>query len=237
MRLASAFDRSPSLVALTRLEDDTLVDVNDRFIAVLGYARTQLIGRTLVDAGVWERERHAVLLDQARHFRSVPGEPVELRTASGSTYRGLLNAEVVTLDGVDHLLNIIQDIRPFEARDAARRRAEARYRSIFENAVEAIYQSMPGGQFLDVNPAMAKLLGYDSPQELIRSVRNIGSQIYADPQARAEFTATLERDGRFENREAQVLRRDASLMWISENARAVRSDTGELLHYEGTFVD
>ena len=237
MKLASAFDHSPSLVALTRLDDDRLVDVNDTLAKTLGYRREEVLGKTPAELGVAPaRLRHA-FLDQVRHFRCLAGEPVAMRTKGGEELRGLLNAEVISLEGVDYVLSILQDIRPYEARDAARRRAEARYRSIFENAIEAIYQTAPDGQFLDANPALAKLLGYASPRELIKSVRDIGREIYVDPSSRAALMRLLKEAGHFENHEVQVRRRDGSTLWISENARAVLSDSGELMYYEGTFVD
>ena len=237
MKLASAFDHSPSLVALTRLDDDRLVDVNDTLARALGYEREAVLGKTPAELGVVPARLRQAFLEQVGHFRSMAGEPVSMRAKDGVQLRGLLNAEVLTLEGVDYVLSIIQDIRPYEARDAARRRAESRYRSIFEHAIEAIYQTAPDGQFLDANPALARLLGYASPRELIKSVRDIGREIYADPSARGELTQLLTEVGHFENREVEVRRRDGSTLWISENARAVRSDKGELMYYEGTFVD
>ncbi|MGE5625361.1 MAG: PAS domain S-box protein [Bacillota bacterium] len=237
MKLASAFDHSSSLVSLTRLADDQYVDVNDSFERALGYAREQVIGRTPVSLGLWEPDARARFLEKLRNAHSVNDEPVRWRRRDGGDYHGQLSAALVTLEGEHYVLSMIHDPMPQEASESARRRAEARYRSIFDHAVEAIYQSTPEGRFVDVNPAMARLLGYTSPEDLMHEVSNIGAQIYADSNARDEVMRILEREGHFEGHETQVRRRNGSLMWISENAHAVKGDGGKLLYYEGTFVD
>jgi diguanylate cyclase (GGDEF)-like protein/PAS domain S-box-containing protein len=237
VNLASAFDHSSSLVTLTRLADDRYVDVNDTFERVLGHARSAVLGKTPVELGVWQTEDRAAFLEKLRGARGLSGEPVRWHRADGGEYRGLLNAAVVTLEGEHYVLSIVEDVAKHEASDVARRRAEVRYRSIFDHAVEAIYQSTPEGRFNDANPAMARLLGYASPEELMQGVTDIGAEIYADPATRHEVNKLLEREGHFEGRETQVRRRDGGLMWISENAHAVKGEGGELLYYEGTFVD
>ncbi|NET88056.1 MAG: transporter substrate-binding protein [Kamptonema sp. SIO1D9] len=117
------------------------------------------------------------------------------------------------------------------------RNAEAKYRNIFENAVEGIFQSSPDGYFLDANPALARIYGYDSPQQLIAKVTNISEQVYIDPLRRQEFVQLLADVGRVVGFESQIYRRDGSLRWISENARAIHDEYGNLLYYEGTVED
>ena len=123
-----------------------------------------------------------------------------------------------------------------EAEDALRR-AEEKFRLIYENATEGITQSSPQGRFLTANPAMARILGYDSPQQLMAEVTDIGSQLYADPAERARYASLLLGEGRAVAFEARLRRRDGNLIWASMNARAVRDDTGELLYFEGTVED
>ncbi|HEY9849868.1 MAG TPA: ATP-binding protein [Leptolyngbyaceae cyanobacterium] len=117
------------------------------------------------------------------------------------------------------------------------RLTEARYRSIFENAVDGIFQATPDGRYLDANPALATLYGYATPQELIESVTDIAGQIYVDPHRRSEFIAILKQQDRVSKFESQIYRKDGSIIWISENARAVKDSHGNLLYYEGTAED
>jgi PAS domain S-box-containing protein len=119
----------------------------------------------------------------------------------------------------------------------ARREAERKYRDIFENAVEGIFQTTPAGGFLTVNPALAGMLGYESPEELIRERRDIALQGYVDPNGREEFQRLLETQDTVAGFEHQVYRKDRSKIWMSENVRAVRDASGKLLYYEGTIED
>jgi diguanylate cyclase (GGDEF)-like protein/PAS domain S-box-containing protein len=237
VKLASAFNGSSSLVALTRLSDGCFVDVNDGFERALGYAREDLIGKTSVQLGIWDADRRERFVRELVEQRHITTRPMTYRRQDGSEFESQLVAAVVTVDGEHYVLGILEDVRERQAGRAAQRRAEARYRSIFDHAVEAIYQSSPDGRFLDANPAMARLLGYVSPQELMQGVQDIGNQIYADPRSRAVLVQQLEREGRFEDRQIEVLRRDGSRMWVSENAHAVKGEGGELLYYEGSLVD
>ena len=119
----------------------------------------------------------------------------------------------------------------------SRSRAEDRYRRIFENAVEGMFQTTPDGGYLSVNPALARMYGYATPQDLMSAVRDIGAVVYADPHRREEFKRIMAERGVVERFDYQVRRRDGSLIWISENARAVRDENGEIYCYEGSVED
>ena len=120
---------------------------------------------------------------------------------------------------------------------ATARRAEEKYRSIFENALEGIFQSTPQGTFLAANPAMARILGYSSPEELLRERRDISLQSYVDPRCREEFKHLVEAHGAVTGFEYEAYRKDGSKVWVSENARVVRGEDGKVVCYEGTLED
>lgn len=121
--------------------------------------------------------------------------------------------------------------------ELALRQAEEKYRGIFENATEGIYQTTIEGQYLSANPALAEIYGYSSAQELIEQIVDISCQVYVHPQRRAEFTQQLTENGFVSDFEAQVYRKDGEMIWISESARAVRDSDGQILHYEGVAID
>ncbi|WP_298231363.1 bifunctional diguanylate cyclase/phosphodiesterase [uncultured Azohydromonas sp.] len=139
--------------------------------------------------------------------------------------------------GLAILEGIIQDVTDRKKSNENLLEAERRYRSIFENAIEGIYQSTMAQGYLDVNPALARIYGYDSPSQLIEGLRDIGSQLYVDLNRRLEFMQIMDKHGIVSNFESRVYRRDGSVIWISENARAVRNEAGEVLFYEGTVED
>ncbi|MEC4894045.1 MAG: adenylate/guanylate cyclase domain-containing protein [Oscillatoria sp. PMC 1051.18] len=119
----------------------------------------------------------------------------------------------------------------------ALRLAEQRYHSIVENAIDGIFQTTPQGRYLSANPALAKIYGYDSPEEMIATLKNLHHQLYVDPNRRQEFIAAMAKDNAVSAFESMIYRKDGSKIWISENARAVRDSTGKLLYYEGTVSD
>ena len=119
----------------------------------------------------------------------------------------------------------------------ALRHAEVQYRSIFDNSLHGIYQSTPEGRFLNVNIAFARMLGYDSPAEMIESVHSIEQDYYVDPGVRARLKETFESGGAVQGFECQARRRDGSVIWTRESFYAVRDPAGSLLYYEGAVED
>ncbi|MFO7141088.1 PAS domain-containing sensor histidine kinase [Arthrospira sp. PCC 8006] len=117
------------------------------------------------------------------------------------------------------------------------RQTEAKYRSIFENAAEGICQTTPDGRYISANPALARILGYDSPEDLIANLTDVSTQLYVKPTRRAEFVAAIAKSSVISGFESQVYRQDGTTIWISENARAVFDAMGELVCYEGTVED
>lgn len=129
------------------------------------------------------------------------------------------------------------DITERDRAEQALREAEAKYRNIFEHAVEGIFQTTPDGSYLSANPSLAKIYGYQSAEEMMRDLTNIQQQLYVDPHRRGEFIQALQRDDGVTDFESQIYRHDGTIIWIAENARAVYNSHGELLYYEGTVED
>ncbi|MBD2314730.1 PAS domain S-box protein [Desertifilum sp. FACHB-1129] len=140
----------------------------------------------------------------------------------------------VTLDaGKQRWYAIARDIN----RTHAFEQAEAQYRSIYENAVEGIFQTTPEGQYINANPALARIYGYDSVSEMIAALTDIEHQLYVNPQRRADFIAQLQQHDTLSNFEAEIYRRDRTIIWISEKARIVRDRSGNILYFEGFVED
>jgi len=113
------------------------------------------------------------------------------------------------------------------------RKAEEKYRSIFENAQEGIFQTTPGGRYLSVNHALAAMLGYASPEELMSSVTDVGHQLFVNPDDRMILLKRLDKQGAVTGFETQYYRKDGSVIWVSVNQRAVRDADGRVLYYDG----
>ena len=131
------------------------------------------------------------------------------------------------------LLNIMRRRRAEEAL----KRSERKYRDIFENATEGIYQTTPSGRVLSLNPAAAAMLGYATIQEALDHVGDSVADVYADPRRRDDFMAEISEHGMVQGFEVEMVRRDGSAFWVSMNSRAVHDDAGRLLYIEGMLAD
>jgi len=116
-------------------------------------------------------------------------------------------------------------------------RAEEKYRSIFENAIEGVFQRDVSGRYTSANPALATIFGYQSPQELITQMVGDPEQLCVEPSRWYHLQQQLERHGMVSQYEIEVYRRDGSTIWISKNVRAIYTEDGILKGYEGFVQD
>ena len=162
-----------------------------------------------------------------------------IRTKSGAE-KWLWEKGYGVFDTSGQLLNLegfITDITDRKLAEEALQQAETNYRSMVENAVEGVFQTSVDGRYRIVNFMLARIYGYDSPTELITNLTNIRQQLYVDPTRRDEFARLMQKQGAVWGFESQIYRRDGSTIWISECARALYNEQGELAGYEGTVED
>jgi len=120
---------------------------------------------------------------------------------------------------------------------AERQLAEAKYRDIFENAIHGIFQSTPDGRFVSVNPAMARMYGYASPEDMLRNVTDIPTQLYVDSHGRDRVLSQLANGEQIFGFESLEYRKDGSTLWTSTNIQAIHDVDENILYYEGTVED
>lgn len=184
--------------------------------------------------------------------RKVEVEPQKIVNYLLSTYENMLSqnrnleharSELKRLN--NHLEERVQaKTRFLEEEVMERKRAqealaesEKKYRSIFENAMEGIFQSTPDGKFISVNPSYARMLGFTSFEEIVDAHDDIATKYYVDPEDPTRFKTILEEQGSVQGFKTRVYRRDGSQIWIAINARTVCDDEGRTLYYEGTVED
>ena len=152
--------------------------------------------------------------------------------------RFILKSVIKTsLGGKDVLIESFVDITERKQMGEALHESEKNYHSIFANAVMGIYQVSKEGQFLSANNHAARILGYESAEELIQSITDIDTQIYRDPETRKEAKRILRETGVLENFEVPCRHKDGHTVWVSFNARLVRDAEGNVLYHEGTSQD
>ena len=130
-----------------------------------------------------------------------------------------------------------QYYKELEQELAERKSAEQKYRDIFDNSIDGIFQSTEDGHFINVNPAMARIYGFDSPDDMIASVSNIAAQLYVNSEERNELQRRLSSGERVAGFETLDYRKDGSTFWASMSVQAIRDKNGEIQYYEGTVED
>ncbi|HKO30746.1 MAG TPA: PAS domain S-box protein, partial [Nitrospiraceae bacterium] len=234
-QLRAILDHSPGLIFLKDLEGRYL-DVNQQFERTFHLTRQDIIGKT--DRDIFPpaqatafRNNDLTVLKAAR-----PLQFEEVALHSDGFHTSIVSKfPLRRLDGTPYAVcGITTDITQRKQAEEARKESEERYRSIFENAVEGIFQTTLDGRFVAVNPALARMYGYDSPDEMIATITDIGSQLYVDPERHDEFIRLMQTQEEVKGFEALVYRKNGSFIWISENVRGRRNQAGVLVGYEGT---
>lgn len=162
-----------------------------------------------------------------------------LRIADG-TFRAVELAVSMIRKDENKNLRIVGTITDVEERRRAERalaEAEKKYRTIVENAAGGLYQLTPEGLYLSANPAMARILGYNTPEEILRMVKNANGTVYANPEDRRGFIETLIKQDHLEGHETEVFRKDRTKIWVRENVRIVRDEHNNILYFEGSMED
>jgi PAS domain S-box-containing protein len=120
---------------------------------------------------------------------------------------------------------------------AEQRLAEESYRKLFEGSVDGIYVTTPAGALVNANPALARIMGYETPQALINGIGDVAQTVYVHPASRAEYQSLMQRDGMVREFEYQVRARDGAILWLSDSATVARNEAGDVIRYEGTVRD
>ena len=212
------------------------IEVNDAAVEHYGYSRDEFLRTLLTDIHPPEHVPH-LFEDVARTRAGVQhsGEWRHLRKDGR-----LVDVEVIchglAFGGHEAQMVVVHDITKQRQSEQALRRAERKYRLIFEEAIVGMYQNTPDGRLLSANPAMARMFGFDSPGELIAGIADSQSQIFVDPTRWEEFRHLLREQGLVKHFELQVQRKDGSKIWLWSSAQAVR-EGNTIVRYEGSFED
>lgn len=213
---------------------------NGRYCATLGRPLEAILGRTDSDfappelADKYRRDDKKVLQSLE------PLEVVEKNITPDGTVHWVhvIKTPILGADGRPvGIQGIFWDITREHDTAEKLRQAEANYRGFVVNARDGIFQTTPNGSYLSANPALARIYGFKSPEELVAKRTDIEHQLYLDPVRRSEFARLMAENDVVDQFESEVYRADGSVIWISENARAVRDSTGHLVCYEGTVED
>jgi two-component system, cell cycle sensor histidine kinase and response regulator CckA len=221
--------------------DMKIKTVNKGTIDLLGYSEKELIesnigmifGFGYIDSLEGVRMVRLIEKGEARNYETL------LQSRDGRHISVLINSSTMKdNDGnIDCFVCTIRDITDRKLAEDALRNAEEKYRKIFEGALEGIFQAKLDGRLISANPALARVLGYDSHEELINTVTDIWEQLHPDPADLHLFSRNIFEKGEIRNQEIQIRRKDGNLAWLSINAQIVRDKVGKPLYCEGVLED
>lgn len=237
MALIDAFKTSLSPVCIISANDGVFLAANPAFINSFGYASEQLIGFTPFQIGLWnDHEFRAKAWALLRNEKRIIDLYAEFRSADQTAHRFLLNAEYVDCGDTACILFILHT-PPDDSLPLDSNISDAFYRSLYLAASEGLYRSLPTGGFIEANPALARIFGYESPQEFLTTFSRSMRAIYVEPDRLGEIYQDLDKHGRASNVRLQVYRKDGSIIWINENIRNIYNHDGQLIFQEGSITD
>jgi PAS domain S-box-containing protein len=211
--------------------DAVFVDVNPAFERITGYAKESVAEERVsqvfpqIQSRWFERLGQVALTGESVHFEGY--SKVFEKYFDVTAFR----------PRPAHFAIVFADITERKQAEQRLEEAERKYHSIFENAMEGIFQVREDGSMLTANPAMARILGYSTTQRFMEEVRNLEQRLYIEPGHPSGFIPLLRQQGAISEFEAQMRRKDETLIWVMGSAYAVCDDDGKVLYYEGTLRD
>ena len=213
------------------------VYMNKEAQKVLGYQYRDVITKKFIDifAGVfsfpWDEVWETIKKDQQYTLETA------LMTSKGKEIPVEMVLNYLEFKDKQYCCVFARDITEKKKSDDTLRESEQKYREIFEKSLLGLFKSTPDGQLIDANDAFARMYGYSDAAEILSAKLDISRQLYAYPNDRNEVLRILAEKGKIENYETRHTKRDGTLFWISMNGRTIRNNAGDVIIYDGTYVD
>ncbi|MFP4315993.1 MAG: PAS domain S-box protein [Desulfovibrionales bacterium] len=236
-RFRALLDQTKDAIFLMEAGTGRFVDVNQSACTQMGYSREELFSMrvdSLWTLPVAEKVRQLFAVSSPEGRRTTVEAEIAARQGS---FPAEITLRLVHFNDQDYVVAVARDITARKKAEQELREAEQKYRSIFENAVAGIFQVSVAGQILSANQTMAQIFGYASPEELISSVHDIGTELYVDPTERQILLERIKQQGQVTDFEARFRRRDSTVIWGSLHVRPVFGKDGSLIYTEGFFQD
>ena len=213
------------------------IQVNDVACERLGFTREEMLTLSPQDIDAPDRSgQMPAIIEELLKTKYVLFETEHI-AKDGHRIPVEISAVLFQMDDSEATLSVARDISERRLAEEALRKSEENYRNIYMSAVEGIFRSTPEGRFISANPAIAHMLGYDSPDELIRVVRNISVDLFVDPEDRIRFTNALKQEVVLKNYEVKCHHKSGATIWGLLNIRIIRDDAGNVVFFEGTCQD
>jgi PAS domain S-box-containing protein len=240
LRYRSLAENMPDIIA--EFDYDTrYLFINSSITKLTGQKPDEFIGKKLDEVGEFTREqcefRKGIIKNIFRTKLSFESEFEVIVPDGKRIYEWRVYPVIGSTGEVQSALSINRDITERKLAEETLMQSEQKYRSIYENAFCGIFQSTSESRFISVNPALVKMFGYASAEEMITTITEIGQQIYADPEEREKITQEVSKNGFIENYELKCRRKNGQIIWVLININVMRDNAGVFKNYEGILLD
>lgn len=235
--LSQVIDSIDPFVGIINKEMEWIV-INKQVEIFFGKDKSEILGKKIKDLlgestyNQAEPFLMAALAGEVQNFEN------QFTNKEGKTfYRRITYKPFYEKGEISGILAVSMDITSLKEIEIALKKSEEMYRKIFENSLVGIYRHTPEEKFIHANKAYAKMLAYDSPEELINSIDNVKEQLYADRRERERMYEILNKEGKVESFEIRLRKKDSSAVYVLISPMLVKSDSGEILYHEGAVID
>lgn len=235
-RFRKLFENHSAVKLLIDADTGKIVDANNAAVKFYGWPKNQLLQMRISDINILPVGQIKEAIEKVKNEKRVQFE-FQHRLADGSIRDVEVFSSCIEIKGKTMLHSVIHDITERKKTEELLKISEKKYRNIFENAMEGIFQSTLDGRYISLNPAFARIRGYDSPEEMIRMTGDVQRQTYVNIEERTRMIEILDQRGFVNNFEIEAKRKDGSRIWVSMNAIPVRDENGKIVMIEGTIMD
>ena len=239
-KFGQIFNNNPLPVYIYDVDTLAVTDVNHAAISHYGYTKEEFLGMNVTNLcpedAIPRFLAHIERVNRGSHYGPLQSANVTHRKKDGT----VISVDVTgypPYPGSRSRVAIVRDITERKLAEEALRESEEKYRAIFKNSTIGIAWAAPQGYFITANPALARIYGFNSPEEMIREITDTETLLFVHPQDRHRYVKLLHIHGKVDKFEVQQYRRDGSKIWVSINASAIRDGEGKLLYYEATVED
>jgi PAS domain S-box-containing protein len=236
-RFMKSFLQSAIPMGLTTEKEGSFIEVNEAFLRLIGVKKDEVIGKSSTELGLITEEQRSIIVSELSKKGKVDNHEVLVKTKNGNFIHGLFNIVMMSLGKEKYFLTVMTDFTEYKRLAKELMLSERKYRDLFESVPIGIFRSSLEGRYLDANPFAAKLLGYDSPEDLMESVTDIGTQIYLHSEDRNKAFQLLATQGYIHNFEAEFIQKNGNIALGSLNAKIVRDEKGNSLYIQGISQD
>jgi PAS domain S-box-containing protein len=230
-RYASMIRSSPDAITLRSLPERRYLEINDGFTRLTGFAAEEVIGKTPADLGLWvDHLPHLRTYQKLQKAGQVEKEEFRFRTKTGEIRHGRVSAVRLTVNEQECMLSVTHDITESKHAEEALRQSESHFRSLVHDAPYGIYRVTAEGRLLQVNPALVKMLGYESEEELLQ--RNVAKDIYRDERVREALFREHWRKKDFREVETEWRRKDGRIITVKITGHPVTGKDDSIAYFE-----